>query len=187
MFNHHRGFWGYAGVSLEDGQPLMIQGTGVGGPSLVSVVTDLVELGVKQFVRVGTATGSPQTRIGDLVVSSKSTSTDGVSQALGAEPETAAAPFLLETAEELLLDIAKVGLTSSSDLQPHLDTENEWEGVLARDLSTSGLYSVAAHLEVEALSLLVISNVGGSTIDDDDLEAAVTRAGVTAEAILAAS
>ncbi|MEI7559853.1 MAG: hypothetical protein WCJ63_04605, partial [Actinomycetes bacterium] len=112
MFNHHRGFWGYAGVSLEDGQPLMIQGPGVGGPSLVSVVTDLVELGVKQFVRVGTATGSPQTRIGDLVVSSKSTSTDGVSQALGAEPETAAAPFLLETAEELLLDIAKVGLTS---------------------------------------------------------------------------
>src|SRR5207249_8525238 len=53
MFNHHRGLWGYTGAA-EDGAPLTIQATGVGGPSAAIVVRELVDLGARALVRVGT-------------------------------------------------------------------------------------------------------------------------------------
>src|SRR4051794_22885808 len=53
MFNHHRGLWGYTGMA-EDGAPLTIQSTGMGGPSAAIVVSELADLGAERFVRVGT-------------------------------------------------------------------------------------------------------------------------------------
>src|SRR5437763_10149771 len=53
MFNHHRGLWGYTGAAA-DGEPLTIQATGMGGPSAAIVVRELVDLGARRLVRVGT-------------------------------------------------------------------------------------------------------------------------------------
>src|ERR1700754_3486049 len=54
MFNHARGLWGYSGTGL-DGAPLMIQATGMGGPSAALVLEELAKLGVRSAIRVGTA------------------------------------------------------------------------------------------------------------------------------------
>src|SRR5215218_10277275 len=57
MLNHHRGLWGYSG-SAADGAPLTIQSTGLGGPSAAAVVAELLELGARRLIRVGTGPGS---------------------------------------------------------------------------------------------------------------------------------
>src|SRR5918992_5989157 len=53
MLNHHRGLWGYTGPAA-DGRPLTIQSTGIGGPSTAVVVEELIRLGARRLVRVGT-------------------------------------------------------------------------------------------------------------------------------------
>ena len=53
MLNHHRGLWGYTGAAA-DGEPLTIQSTGLGGPSAAIVTEELIGLGARRLVRVGT-------------------------------------------------------------------------------------------------------------------------------------
>ena len=53
MFNHRRGLWGYTGTA-PDGEPLTIQSTGMGGPSAAIVVEELIALGARRLVRIGT-------------------------------------------------------------------------------------------------------------------------------------
>ncbi len=53
MFNHARGLWGYTGTAA-DGEPLTIQSTGMGGPSAAIVIEELIDLGARTLVRIGT-------------------------------------------------------------------------------------------------------------------------------------
>src|SRR5207247_4473646 len=84
MFNRPRGLWGSTGAA-EDGAPLTIQATGMGGPSAAIVVRELVDLGARALVRVGTC-GSlvPDLRLGALVIATEALPADGTSRALGA-------------------------------------------------------------------------------------------------------
>src|ERR687897_1163826 len=83
MLNHHRGLWGYSGPA-PDGAPLTIQSTGLGGPSAAAVVAELVALGARRLVRVGTAAGVGSTALGAIVVADAALAADGTSRALGA-------------------------------------------------------------------------------------------------------
>ena len=47
------GLWGYTGVA-PDGAPLTIQSTGMGGPSAAIVISELIDLGARRLLRVGT-------------------------------------------------------------------------------------------------------------------------------------
>src|SRR6186713_2150458 len=89
MLNHHRGLWGYTGPAA-DGAPLTIQSTGLGGPSAAAVVAELVALGARRLVRVGTASGLGATRPGTLVIAREALAVDGASRALGAGARVAA-------------------------------------------------------------------------------------------------
>ena len=53
MFNHNRGLWGYTGTA-PDGEPVTIQATGMGGPSAAIVLPELIALGARRAIRVGT-------------------------------------------------------------------------------------------------------------------------------------
>ena len=83
MLNHHRGLWGYSGVAA-DGAPLTIQSSGLGGPSAAAVVAELVELGARRLVRVGTAASLGPPALGTIVVADAAIAADGASRALGA-------------------------------------------------------------------------------------------------------
>jgi uridine phosphorylase len=91
MFNHHRGLWGYTGLALADGEPLTIQATGMGGPSAAIVLTELIALGARRAVRVGTCGAlRSDLELGGLVVASEALCHDGCSRALArakARPE----------------------------------------------------------------------------------------------------
>lgn len=85
MFNHHRGLWGYSGTA-RDGELLTVQATGMGGPSTAIVVEELIALGARAFVRIGTCGAlRADLAIGDVVAVKAALALDGTSRALGAE------------------------------------------------------------------------------------------------------
>ena len=85
MFNHHRGLWGYTGPARADGEPLSIQSTGMGGPSAAIVLSELIELGARRAIRVGTCGAlAPELALGELVIARESICHDGTSRALAA-------------------------------------------------------------------------------------------------------
>jgi uridine phosphorylase len=101
MFNHHRGLWGYTGVA-RDGELLTVQATGMGGPSAAIVIAELVNLGARTLVRIGTcgAIGDSDLRIGDVVAVERALAADGTSVALGADGEVVPDPEVAEALRE---------------------------------------------------------------------------------------
>src|SRR5690348_5037402 len=70
MLNHHRGLWGYTGPAA-DGGLLTVQATGMGGPSAAIVIEEMVVLGARRLVRVGTCGAlDGGLGLGELVVAS---------------------------------------------------------------------------------------------------------------------
>ncbi len=68
MLNHNRGLWGYTGTA-PDGALLSIQSTGMGGPSAAIVATELIELGARRLLRIGTCGGlDAELELGQLLV-----------------------------------------------------------------------------------------------------------------------
>ncbi len=82
MFNHRRGLWGYSGRT-PNGLGMIVQSTGMGGPSAAIVCEELAEFGAQTIVRVGTCGAiDPQLRGGDIVVVDATIGDDGASRAL---------------------------------------------------------------------------------------------------------
>ena len=95
MFNHNRGLWGYSGPSVDDGEPLTIQATGMGGPSAAIVLSELADLGVERAVRVGTCGALVERELGSLVVAASAVCGDGTSRALSGADTVSADPALV--------------------------------------------------------------------------------------------
>jgi len=94
MFNHARGLWGYTGRA-RDGAPLSVQSTGMGGPSAAIVIEELIGLGARTLIRIGTCGAVvPGIGLGELVAAEAVLCADGTSAALGAEESLEADPGL---------------------------------------------------------------------------------------------
>ncbi|HEX6786934.1 MAG TPA: hypothetical protein VF076_07035, partial [Acidimicrobiales bacterium] len=73
--NEERGMLGYTGTF--EGQPLSVQTTGMGCPSAAIVAEELIQLGARRLVRVGTVGGlQPSMQMADLVVAVAATPDD---------------------------------------------------------------------------------------------------------------
>src|SRR2546428_12604089 len=65
--NSERGLLGYTGTF--EGKPVSVQGTGMGCPGATIVFEELIQLGVKKLLRVGTCGGlQAHHTLGDLIV-----------------------------------------------------------------------------------------------------------------------
>jgi uridine phosphorylase len=85
MFNHQRGLWGYSGMA-RDGSPLTIQSTGMGGPSAAIVVEELIALGARTLLRIGTCGALvDDLELGTLLPVEAAIAADGASRALDAD------------------------------------------------------------------------------------------------------
>ena len=172
MLNHHRGLWGYTGVA-SDGAPLTIQSTGLGGPSTAIVVEELIGLGARRLVRVGTCRA--ELPLGSLVVPDAVRAHDGTSRALGA-------PDVLSPDGELLAALrggGHVGEVVSADLRV--------SGVLPVDLSSGALLAMAARHGARAACVLIVAESGGEWIESEALERAELVAGWLAAGAVGAS
>ena len=155
MFNPHRGLWGYTGTAA-DGEELTIQSTGMGGPSAAIVVSELIDLGARRLVRIGT-TGAlaPALALGELVVVESVLAEDGVGAALGT-----AAPDGDLTAR---LAGDHRGSVVSTDLfyDPREGVEEGWaaRGALAVEMECAALFGVAAARGAAAAAVLLVSDI----------------------------
>ena len=99
VLNTNRGLWGYTGTA-SDGLPLTIQSTGMGGPTVAIVAEELIGLGARRLVRVGTCGALDGERaLGDLLVAGAALCEDGASRALGAGERALADPELTAALE----------------------------------------------------------------------------------------
>jgi DeoD family purine-nucleoside phosphorylase len=189
MFNHHRGLWGYTGAAA-DGEPLTIQATGMGGPSAAIVLTELIALGARRAVRVGTCGALERSlSLGELVIAQEAISADGTSRALGADGRAPADPGLTSALEGAAPD-ARAGAVVSVDLFYERGPAGAGaQGALAVEMEAATLFALGAAEGVAVGCVLTVSDTfsadGGRTrIEDGELLAAAERMGRTASAAL---
>ncbi|HEX4805400.1 MAG TPA: hypothetical protein VFU94_05830 [Conexibacter sp.] len=196
MFNHNRGLWGYTGTAA-DGEPLTIQSTGMGGPSAAIVIEELVQLGARRLVRVGTCGALVGGfALGDAIVATEAIGRDGASRALGAGARVAADAALtaaLQAAAEHEGG-ARSGAVITTDLfygpdGRHADPGSDpSQPALAVEMETATVFQLAALRGVQAGCVLAVSDLLGPArgrIDADAMEAAAERIGRIAAAALA--
>jgi DeoD family purine-nucleoside phosphorylase len=208
MFNHHRGLWGYTGGATADGAPLTIQSTGMGGPSAAIVIEELVQLGARRFVRVGTCGAlAPELELGDAIVVSEAIATDGTSRALGAVGGGRVAPDAGLTAALANAAVehggAHRGAVVSTDLfygaPPPPAAAGAGGDALAVELESATLFRLAQLRGVRAGTLLIVSDLVVASrsasaegehdgppprLDDEELATAARRTGRLAAAAL---
>jgi uridine phosphorylase len=160
MFNHSRGLWGYTGAA-SDGGPLTVQATGMGGPSAAIVVEELIALGARRLVRIGTCGALVDgLRLGDLVAAESVLPADGASAALGADGTLASDPELLE---RLVAEGARPAKVVSSDLfyDPRDGQARDWtaRGASVVEMEAATILQVAARRGVAAACVLGVSDV----------------------------
>ena len=178
MLNHHRGLWGYSGLA-SDGEPLTIQSTGLGGPSAAAVVAELVELGARRLVRVGTAAGLGATALGSLVVVESALAADGTSRALGAGER-------IDADRDLSAALSRAcgapgGLVASADIHdPVLASAWAERGAVACDLTTAAVLAAAWRDGAAAGAVLAVTRAGGERVADDAVELLEAEAGAAA-------
>jgi DeoD family purine-nucleoside phosphorylase len=185
--NGERGLLGYTGT--HQGRPVSVQATGMGCPSAAIVVEELIQLGAKRLIRVGTCGGlSSALRMGDVVVGISAVPADRTAfNYTGGEPHAPTADFGLTHG---IVHAAKgmeirphVGPIASSDTfyDPDPERHRRWaaRGVLAVEMEAAVLFTVGALRGLQAGCLLTVSDIiveGEFTrISDEDLRAAVDQ------------
>jgi uridine phosphorylase len=191
MFNHNRGLWGYTGRA-PDGEPLTIQATGMGGPSAAIVLTELIALGARRAVRVGTCGGlRAELALGDLVIASAAICADGTSRALGAGERVSADASLTGALRDAAPE-AHAGPVVSVDLFYERGPAGAGrEDALAVEMEAATLFALGAAESIPVGCLLVVSDTfaadgGRSRIGEEELLAAAERMGGAAIAALSA-
>jgi len=189
MFNHHRGLWGYTGESAG-GDTVTIQATGMGGPSAAIVLEELIALGARRAVRVGTCAALvPGIELGELVLAREAICADGTSRALGAGERVGADAQLTAALAEHAPG-AHAGTIVSVDLFYEDGPPGAGHDALAVEMEAAALFAVGARHRFPVGCALAVSDTFADDgrrrrIDDQALLDAAERMGRAALAALA--
>jgi DeoD family purine-nucleoside phosphorylase len=185
--NSERGMLGYTGTF--QGKPVSVQSSGMGCPSAAIVIEELVQLGVKKLMRVGTCGGlQPDLSMGDLIVALSATPADSTAtHYVGGEPHAPTADFGLvheavHQARHLGKDV-RVGPIVSSDIfyQPDEGLAGRWSdrGILAVEMEAAILFTLGALRKIQAGCMLIVSDVVVEgefvRITDEEMRSAVDQ------------
>lgn len=162
-----RGMLGFTGT--HQGEPVSVQGTGMGLPSLSIYVNELIrDFGVQQLVRVGSCGAvSDKLTLRDVVLAS-SASTDSSMNKIRFEglDYAATADFHLlraayESAQSAGIEVT-VGRIFSTDSfysdRPELLQRMVEYGVVAVEMEANALYTLAAKHDRQALCICTVSD-----------------------------
>ncbi len=166
-YSEIRGMLGFTGTYA--GRRVSVQGTGIGIPSTAIYVHELIhDYGVKKIIRIGTCGAlQPELKLGQLILA-ESAYTDSNTELVhfktrGVAPK--ADEELLHQARQKadLLSIPFIqGQIFSTDTFYSEDKSrwNDWisRGVLAIEMETSILYTLAYESNVKAISILAVSD-----------------------------
>ncbi len=167
LYNDVRGMLGYTGTFK--GQPISVQGTGMGIPSALIYCHELInDYGVKNLIRVGsTGAYQPDIQLRDIVIAMAASSTSGINNSRFINSDyspTANFELFMKAvlyAKEQNIPI-KAGNVLSSDefYEDDYDSYKKWAafGVLCVEMEAAGLYTIAAKYNVKALAILTVSD-----------------------------
>jgi DeoD family purine-nucleoside phosphorylase len=183
LLNEHRGLLGYSGAAIADGLPLTIQCTGMGGPSAAIVASELIELGARRLLRIGTCGALLSTlQLGTLVIATAAIGDDGTSRALGAdveiEPSTEMLDGLRQAAAAAAATADDAGAPTSEHepvpepepaFGPVLSTDLFYDaepliagwrrrGAIAVEMEAATIFALAARRQVQAACVLLAVN-----------------------------
>ncbi len=181
LINEVRGMLGYTGT--WNGHRVTIHGSGMGMPSLSIYVNEMLRnYGVKTLIRIG-STGALQrfVKLRELVIAMTATSISTPSSSLLRELNFAPCADwdLLRAAVQAAEDqggSAHVGGVYSSDTfydeRPDLNEQLTRHGILAVEMETAELYTLAARHGARALSVLTVSDhmLTGEELSSEDRE-----------------
>ena len=165
--NEVRGMLGFTGT--WNGHPVTIQGSGMGMPSLSIYANELIrDYGAKTLIRIGSCGAmQPHIALRDLVLAMSASSVSTPSSTIFSDLNYA------PTADFSLLEAATcasrarglsphVGGIYSSDTfydeRPDLDEQMIRHGILAVEMETAELYTLAARYGRRALAILTVSD-----------------------------
>ncbi|MCA1023993.1 purine-nucleoside phosphorylase [Halobacillus litoralis] len=167
-YNEVRGMYGYTGT--YKGERISVQGTGMGVPSISIYVNELMEsYGVQKLIRVGSC-GALQNDVNvrDVILASTSTTDSqmnrmvfgGIDYAPTADFSLLKNAYDAGTAKGLDLKVGNVFTSDSFYRDNAMDLFNLLAdyNVLAVEMETTALYTLAAKYNRQALSVLTVSD-----------------------------
>ncbi|MBU1428477.1 purine-nucleoside phosphorylase [bacterium] len=166
-YNEVRGMHGYTGT--YKGKRISVQGTGMGIPSISIYISELItNYRAKNLIRIGSC-GSMQAdiKIRDVILAMSASTDSNINKIRfsGMDYASTANFDLLKKAYDIALEkgiSVKVGSVLTTDTFYH-DDPNSWKhwanyGILAVEMETAVLYTLAAKFKVNALSILTVSD-----------------------------
>jgi purine-nucleoside phosphorylase len=182
-YSEVRGMLGFTG--MYRGKQVSIQGTGIGIPSTALYVHELIyEYDVKKIIRIGTCGAiQPVLQLHQLILATEAYTDSNTNLQYHADMHmpSRADPVLLAHAKDIALHhsiSALEGPVFSTDIF-YSDDSHRWDlwkdrGVLAIEMESSILYAMTAKRNIQALSILSVSDniVTGATTSASDREKA---------------
>lgn len=166
LYSSVRNMFGFTG--LYQGHRVSVQGTGMGAPSIGIYAHELFnDYGVQKAIRIGTSGGLPPTKLRDVVIAMAASTDSNINRRAtnGLDFAPAANYELLEKAvnhaRTMGIDF-HVGTVASGDLfYDGTDSLEQWKklGILALEMETSQLFTLAARFGRKALSILTVSDL----------------------------
>jgi DeoD family purine-nucleoside phosphorylase len=189
MMNTRRGLWGYTGRA-PDGALVTVQSTGMGGPSAAIVAEELIDLGARVLLRIGTCGAlTDDLELGELLAVEAALTQDGTSRALGAGERAEPDP---ELTARLAAEATAATIVSTDVFYDTRDgIQEQWveHGARAVEMEAAALFTVAARREgVRAACLLAVTDkIAGprQRMDQEQVEAIGVRLGEVALRALA--
>jgi purine-nucleoside phosphorylase len=184
-YNEVRGMYGFTGK--YQGKTISVQGTGMGMPSLSIYVNELISFfGVENLIRVGSCGSmNEKAAIRDVILAMGACSNSKINELRfsGADFAPIASYHLLNRAYQAATEKGKnvkVGNILSSD-SFYGDDPESWKvwnryGVLAVEMETAELYTLAAKFGVNALTILTVSDsvINGEATSSEEREKTFT-------------
>jgi DeoD family purine-nucleoside phosphorylase len=161
MLNTARGLWGYTGRAPH-GEVVTVQATGMGGPSAAIVAEELIELGARTLIRIGTC-GSLATelRLGQLAAVRDAIPYDGTSRALGADGRVAADPELTQALIEAAGARPVTAVSTDLFYDPREGLHDGWraQGAEAVEMEAATILAIARFRGLRAACLLAVTDL----------------------------
>jgi purine-nucleoside phosphorylase len=178
MYSSVRNMYGFTGT--YKGERISVQGTGMGMPSMSIYAHELFnDYGVETAIRVGTCGGLKGVKIRDVIIAMAASTDSNINhKATGIDFAPHANYVLLESA----VNVAKAkgvshhvgGIATvdsfyeEKDIAPLLESY----GLLAVEMETNALYTLAMRFNRKALALLTVSDMlgGGEVTNSEERE-----------------
>jgi purine-nucleoside phosphorylase len=166
LYSSVRNMFGFTGT--YQGHRVSVQGTGMGAPSIGIYAHELFdEYGVQKAIRVGTSGGLSPTKLRDVVIAMTASTDSNINRRdnNGLDFAPSASFELLEKAvakaRALDIDFHVGGIASGDLFYDNTDSLEQWKklGILALEMETNQLYTLAAKFRRQALSIVTVSDM----------------------------